>query len=94
MGPVGMLKKLTLDQWDALVAENPVRQGTTSEQRAVFFFFVVCSLVLLFNNDGATEMWRILPFEYRQGSEEWRFWRRVTWALAVAVGYTVPTWWY
>ena len=93
-GLLGLLQRLTLDQWDALVDDNPVQTGTRGEQRVVFFFFVLCSLVLLFNNDGATEMWRFMPFEYRQGTEEWRFWRRVTWALFVAVGYTLPTWWF
>ena len=85
------VKHLTFDQWEALFEQYPAQQGTPRERLAVLGLFVVACCVLIFNDDFAVHMWRYVPgFDWAPKSKEWFFWRRVGWALWIAIAYTIP----
>ncbi len=88
---VELLRKLTLDQWDALVEEYPLQVGSSAEQRAMLGVFVVASLALCFNEYVAIELWRLLPMDLPHLSDDWKYARKLGWCLGSTFGYIVPT---
>lgn len=84
------LRKLTIDQWSALVRDYPVRSGTPREQTELLGMFLVSALVLMLGEYAADDLWRLLPWEMRTGSIEWRYWRKLGWVVGVTLAYVVP----
>lgn len=89
--PMTWLRKLTTDQWAALVRDYPVRTGTPGEQAAVLGVFLVSALVLTVSEYGVSDLHRFFPVDLATGSAEWRYWRKMGWVLGVAACYLIPT---
>ena len=88
---IEMLRKLTVDQWDVLVRDYPLKVGTPAEQRAMLGVFVVASLALCFNEYVTVELWRLLPLELKVASDDWKYVRKLGWCVGSTFGYIVPT---
>lgn len=85
------LRAATIDQWDALFRDYPVRAGTSREQAEVIGVYLVAVFVLILSEYGVDDLWRLLPWELRTGSVEWKYWRKLGWVVGVALAYVVPT---
>ena len=85
------LRRLTVDQWAALVRDYPAREGTPGEQLGVLGVYLVACLVLIFGEYGADDLWRLFPMHHPVGTIPWRYWRKMGWVTGIALSYLVPT---
>lgn len=93
-GLLGLLRQLTLDQWEALWRDHPVQANPdmATTYRIAGLYLVGCA-ALMCNEYVAGQLYVLLPDSVWKGPAE-HLWRRSLWAWGVAFFYCVPTYLY
>lgn len=84
------LRRVTVDQWEALTRDYPVRMGTPREQAQVLGVYLIAAFVLIVSEYATDDLFRLLPMDLQPGSVEMRYWRKLGWVTGVAASYIVP----
>lgn len=94
VGPLGWLRRLTVEQWEALWRDHPVESAPTmaTTYRIAGLYLVACA-TLMANEYLASQVYTLLPESWWKGSSE-HMWKKCTWAWSVAFFYCVPTYLY
>lgn len=91
-GPLGLLKHLTLDQWEALWQDHPPQaqpdRGTT--YKVLGLYLVACG-VLMANEYLTNNLHLYLPEAWWKGQASEHLWRKCLWAWSLTFFYVVPS---